>query len=233
MIPFDPAYILTAFQQIFPFLPVTMGVVLSVMLFGTVLGISLAMLQLFSRRFGSLAAGYVFLMRCTPPIVLIFLVYYGIPKLLLLVFQINVNNWHKGIFVVTALTLLFAATIAEVFKSAYKAIPQGQREAGVSMGLTEFQTFYRILFPQAAVIALPNYTTAVLNLMKDGALAYTVGLIDLMGAGNNLIARNLGNYAIETYLALALIYWGLAALLEGIASLLERALGKGRVVART
>ncbi len=67
--------------------------------------------------------------------------------------------------------------------------------------------------PQAFRIALPNITTAIINLLKDIALAYTIGLVDLMGAGNLVISRNLGNYSLETYTAVAIIYWVLALIL--------------------
>ena len=94
-------------------------------------------------------------------------------------------------------------------------------EAGLSIGLTGYQTFRRILLPQIFKIALPNITTAILNLMKDAALAYTIGLVDVMGAGNLLISRNLGNYSLETYTAVAFIYWGLALILSVASHLLE------------
>ena len=120
---------------------------------------------------------------------------------------------NRSVFVILAMTLLFAASISEVFKSSYQALPKGQLEAGLSIGLTDYQTFVRILLPQAFRIALPNITTAIINLLKDIALAYTIGLVDLMGAGNLVISRNLGNYSLETYTAVAIIYWVLALIL--------------------
>mgnify|MGYP000105416748 FL=1 len=125
------------------------------------------------------------------------------------------------------MVLLFAASISEVFKSAYLAVPKGQLEAGLSIGLTGFQTFRRILLPQTFQIALPNITTAILNLMKDAALAYTIGLVDVMGAGNLIISRNLGNYSLETYTAVALIYWGIALVLSLVSHFMEHSLNKG------
>ena len=102
-------------------------------------------------------------------------------------------------------------------------------EAGVSIGLTPNQTFWRIIFPQAFQVALPNMTTAVLNLMRDAALAYTIGFVDVMGAGNLLISRNLGNYSLETYTAVAILYWGVALAVSFLSRLLEKSLEtKGR-----
>ena len=131
------------------------------------------------------------------------------------------------------MVLLFAAIIAEVFKASYQAIPKGQMEAGVSIGLTPSQTFWRIIFPQAFQVALPNMTTAILNLMRDAALAYTIGFVDVMGAGNLLISRNLGNYSLETYTAVAnsLLGCGLGCfLLESLVGKIfgnEREIGYG------
>ena len=106
------------------------------------------------------------------------------------------DYWSKFVFVLVAMFLLFAAMISEVFKAAYLAIPKGQMEAGLSIGLTPAQTIWRIVLPQAFPAWLFQImTTAILNLMRDAALAYTIGFIDIMGAGNNLISRNLGNYS--------------------------------------
>ena len=63
--------------------------------------------------------------------------------------------------------------------------------------------------------------------MKDAALAYTIGLVDVMGAGNLIISRNLGNYSLETYTAVALIYWGIALVLSLVSHFMEHSLNKG------
>ena len=65
-------------------------------------------------------------------------------------------------------------------------------EAGVSIGLTPSQTFWRIIFPQAFQVALPNMTTAILNLMRDAALAYTIGFVDVMGGWESLNQSQFG-----------------------------------------
>ena len=119
------------------------------------------------------------------------------------------------------MTLLFAASISEVFKSAYLAVPKGQLEAGLSIGLTTSQTLIRIICPQALRFALPNISNAILNLLKDTALAYTIGLADVMGTGNLIIGQNMGNYSLETYTAVALIYWGLALMLALVSQGIE------------
>ena len=154
---------------------------------------------------------------------LLFLVYYGLPELLN-TFGVNINDAGKGFFVITTFSLLFAASMAEVFRSAYEAVDRGQREAAVSIGLTEFQAFYRIVLPQCVRVAIPNFTNALVNLMKEGTLAYTIGLIDIMGKGQLVIGLNHGSYSLEVYLALFILYWTLTLLTEKGAGLAERRL---------
>lgn len=229
MVSYDLSYVFKFLPDILSALPLTLWILLLTTSLGSLLGTLLAWGQLYGDEvLASLSRGYVFVLRCTPPIVLLFMVFYGLPEFLEWWLGLDVNGWSRTIFVVTAMTLLFAASISEVFKSAYEAVPVGQMEAGLSIGLTELQTFWRILFPQAFRIALPNISNAILNLLKDTALAYTIGLADVMGAGNLLIGRNLGNYSLETYTAVAAIYWGLALLLSVGSQLLEKSLDAGK-----
>lgn len=229
MVSYTPTYVFKFLPTILNALPLTLWVIFLTVLLGSLLGAGLAWAQLNSASDGwaAFAKAYVFILRCTPPIVLLFMVFYGLPEFLTWWLHLDVDDWSRTVFVVVTMILLFAASISEVFKAAYLAVPKGQLEAGLSIGLTGFQTFVRILLPQAFKIALPNITTAILNLMKDTALAYTIGLIDVMGAGNLIISRNLGNYSLETYTAVALIYWGIALILSLVSHFMEYSLSKG------
>ena len=229
MVSYDLSYVFKFLPEILYALPLTLWILIVTIVIGSLLGALLAWGQLYGDEvLVSISKGYVFVLRCTPPIVLLFMVFYGLPEFLEWWLGLDVNGWSRTVFVITAMTLLYAATISEVFKSAYLAVPNGQMEAGLSIGLTEFQTFQRILLPQAFRFALPNISNAILNLLKDTALAYTIGLADIMGAGNLLIGRNLGNYSLETYTAVAVVYWTLALLLALGNQFLENALETGR-----
>jgi L-cystine transport system permease protein len=229
MVSYDLSYVFKFLPEILYALPLTLWILIVTIVIGSLLGALLAWGQLYGDEvIVSISKGYVFVLRCTPPIVLLFMVFYGLPEFLEWWLGLDVNGWSCTVFVITAMTLLYAATISEVFKSAYLAVPNGQMEAGLSIGLTEFQTFQRILLPQAFRFALPNISNAILNLLKDTALAYTIGLADIMGAGNLLIGRNLGNYSLETYTAVAVVYWTLALLLALGNQFLENALETDR-----
>ena len=166
-------------------------------------------------------------MRCTPSIVLLFIVFYGLPKLMEAAFRYDMNELHRAVFAIITFTLLFSAYISEVFRAAYTAVPRGQYEAAVSAGLTSFQAFRHVILGQAALVALPNFGNATINLLKEGSLAYTIGLIDMIGKGNLIIAQNFGAYGIEVYLAALLIYWVLVLLLEQVVALVEKRLDVG------
>lgn len=229
MVSYNPSYVLSFLPELLSALPLTLFIVIFTITVGSLFGGALSWAQLSEDKvLNAIAKAYIFIVRCTPPIVMLFMVFYGLPEFLKWWLGIDINSWSRTVFVIIAMILLFAASISEVFKSAFEAIPKGQLEAGLSIGLTGFQTFLRILLPQGFRIALPNITNAILNLLKDTALAYTIGLADVMGAGNLLIGRNLGNYSLETYTAVAIIYWVLALLLSLLDHTLEKSLDYNR-----
>lgn len=228
MRPFKPGYILTVLPQLLPYTFVTLSIMACTVLFGGILGLLLTGAKLRGGRIGNtLANVYIYVTRCVPSIIMLFIVYYGLPEFLM-GFGVNINGISHGIFVVITFSILFGATMAEVFRAAYLSIDPGQREAGLCVGLSEFQTFFRIILPQCTVVVLPNFTNALVNLMKEGSLAYTIGMIDLMGRGNWIIGMNQGSYSLEVYLALFAIYWVLTILLEKIFGGLELRLSGGR-----
>ncbi|ANX01713.1 amino acid ABC transporter permease [Thermoclostridium stercorarium] len=229
MRPFSPLYIPKVFFELLTSFPVTVLMLAGSVIFGSLLGFVLARAKISGGKISKiLADAYIGVMRCTPPIVLLFIVYYGLPELLLSTAGIDINNVNKGVFVLVTYTLLYGATISEIMRSAYESVDKGQWEAAVSIGLSPFQAFYRIMLPQATAVALPNFCNLLINLMKDGALAFTIGLVDIMGRGSLIISRNFGAYALETYIALALIYWCLTLVIEKTFSVLEKSLLRGK-----
>jgi L-cystine transport system permease protein len=118
--------------------------------------------------------------------------------------------------------------MGELLRAAWLSVDSGQREAALSAGLSEVQAFFRVTAPQAATAALPNFCNALVALMKEGALAYTIGMIDMMGRGMLIISGNYGAYGLEVYIALALIYWAMTVILEQSFRALEKRLSHGK-----
>lgn len=225
---FDITFVWGAFPALFPFLKVTFIVTGFSVLFGLAFGLLLAIAKISNHFiFKKLANGYTTILRCTPSIVLLFLVYYGIPAIGSR-FGLDFNQIDKVIFVIIAFTLQFAAIMSEVIRSAYESIDKGQYEAGVSVGLTPFQVYRRIIFPQALVVAIPNFGNSLIALLQEGALAYTIGLIDVVGKAELIIASNYNTHALEIYIALAVIYWILSITIEQIFLKIEEVFGRGK-----
>jgi len=226
---FDFTVIFSVVPALLSYLDVTLAVAFAGIALGSLWGALLSGAKVAGgKALRGLAHGYTYVMRCTPSIVLLFIVFYGLPVLVRAVSGENIHDLHRGVFAVITFALLFGAYISEVFRAAYLAVPRGQYEAAVSIGLSPAKAVLHIILPQAARIALPNFGNSAINLLKEGSLAYTIGLVDMLGKGNLIIAQNFGAYGIEVYLACILIYWGLVLLLEAAFARLERALSRGQ-----
>lgn len=226
---FHGSYFLKHFIELLPYLGTTFLVMLLSLIFGLALGVLTAAAKLGrNRALRAVAQGYITLMRCVPPIVLLFVVYYGAPYFFEGIFGSDIRNVDAVWFAIFSLSLLYGANLAEMMRSSYLAVDKGQREAALSIGLSPIQAFFRIVFPQALVTALPVLGSTVVNLLKDGALAYSIGVVDVTGQAAYLISMNLGAYVMETYLALALIYWILSLAVQNLFSLLEGRLQRER-----
>ena len=226
---FDISYLWTTLPQLVPYLWVTLFVAALAVIIGSLVGLLLAVFKLSKNKILKfIATIYITVMRCTPSIVLLFLVYYGIPSFSEYFLGIYLQDIHTGIYVVITFSLQFAAMMAEVIRSAYLSVDKGQYEAAVSVGLTPFQAYRRIIFPQAFVIALPNFGNGIISVLQEGALAYTIGFIDIVGKANLIIANNYNTHTFEIYIALAVFYWVLSIAIEKFFGKLEKVFSKGQ-----
>ena len=226
---FDIEYLWTALPVLLPYLWVTIYIAALAIVVGTFFGLLLAMAKLSkSKILRALGNGYTTIIRCTPSIVLLFLVYYGVPAFFENVLNIDIQSLHTGVFVVITFALQFASMMSEIIRSSYESIDKGQFEAAVSVGLTPFQAYRRIIFPQALVVALPNIGNGLIAVLQEGSLAYTIGFIDIVGKANLIIANNYGTHTLEIFLALAIIYWILSFVIDRFFAFLEKVFSKGQ-----
>ena len=176
--PFSPVQIYKSLVTILPYFGVTFGVVLGTIVLGMALAILLfAQKQSKKRWVRAIADGYINIIRCTPSIVLLFIVYYGIPKIALAAFDVNLNFSSKIIYVIISLSLIYGASLAEVIRSAYLALGRSQYEAALSIGLTPAQAIRRVMLPQGIVVALPNLGNSLISLKKEVLLLQSDSLI--------------------------------------------------------
>lgn len=94
--------------------------------------------------------------------------------------------------------------MSSIFLSAILAIPKGQSEAAYSIGLTGFQSFYRIIVPQAVRIALPPFGTDFIGVLHNASLVYVIGVVDLVGRAQAM--GNATGHILEAYLFIAILF---------------------------
>lgn len=215
--------IISYILMLLPYLGVTFEYVGASLILGSILGFVLAVAKLGkSKILKWIAMGYTTVMRCTPSIVLLFMIFYGLPVLLKATIGIDIEDSDAILFVIITFTLFLGASMSEVMRSAYEAVDKGQYEAAVSVGLTSVQAFREIIFPQAFAVSLPNVGNTILYLLKEGALGYIIGMIDVMGKAYLINGNDMGGHVLQVYLALSLIYWPVSIGIEQLFKHLER-----------
>lgn len=156
---------------------------------------------------------YLGLIRGTPPLLMLLLAYYGLPKILEF-FGIDSNNWAKLIFGILGLSVGWGAYLAEAFRSAYLSVDPGQLRAAHALGIPDRTAFRRIILPQAFLIAIPNIQNLVIGLMKATSLVYVIGISDMYVKASDISNTKQGVYQLQIFVLLALFYWLIALLVE-------------------
>ncbi|MCA3781087.1 MAG: amino acid ABC transporter permease [Burkholderia sp.] len=182
------------------------------MALGLVVGLVIAIMRIGSNRLAaSLAQGYVSLMRGTPLLVQMFVVYYGLPDL-----GITLDPTTAGIF---TLTLNAGAYLSESMRGAILGIGRGQWAAAHSLGLTHVQTLRYIVCPQALRLAVPSLGNTLISLIKDTSLVSVITVTELLRSTQEVIAATF--QPLPLYLAAAAIYWVLSTLLTRLQGRVE------------
>lgn len=218
---FDIMLIFEFIPTLIHYLGVTLQILAASIILGLILGIAAAIPRLFKiPLLNQLVILYVSFIRGTPILIQLFLVFYGLPAILMLLFSIDITRMEAIYFVIITYALSNGAGFAEIFRAAIRAVDHGQTEAGYSVGMTGRQNFFRIVLPQAVRIAFPNMANSVIGSLKDTSLAFTIGVMDMMGRGDTLIAATA--HALEVYISLAIIYYAIVLLFEKLFRVLEK-----------
>ncbi len=162
------------------------------------------------------AALYVSLMRGTPLLVQIFVIYYGLPSI-----GIELSPVTAGVL---ALSLNSGAFLSESLRGAIQSISPGQWRASYSLGLSYWQTLQHIVLPQALRVAAPSMSNTLISLIKDTSLVSVITMTELMLATKEVIATTFR--PLPLYIAAALLYWCMSLLFEALQRALERRLNR-------
>ena len=188
---------------------------------GLALAVAAALARISGNRvLSGIARAYVSIIRGTPLLVQLFIVFYGLPEI-----GIDLSPWPSAIL---ALSLNVGGYAAEVVRSAILSVPKGQFEAASTIGMGYWQTMRRIVFPQAARTAVPPLSNTLISLVKDTSLLAVVLVTELFREAQ--YAASAAQVFMPLYTVAALYYWIVCAVLAFGQSRLETRLN--RFVAR-
>jgi His/Glu/Gln/Arg/opine family amino acid ABC transporter permease subunit len=169
------------------------------------------------------ASLYINVFRGVPALVSVIWVYFGLS----LLFNINFTVLEAGVI---ALVLLYSAFLSEIFRSALQAIPRGQREAGLALGMHPLRVFAQVVIPQAMRIAMPNVGSMLIGMVKDTSTFSVIGMAELTYTVQNIESTTFQPFVL--YTALAGIYVGAAFVIDFFFRTIEKSLTtppKGRL----
>lgn len=217
---FNINYFFSVFPQILPYLPVTLFIAITSFVFATILGLAIALIR--NNRIiviDSFLALFISLFRGIPSVVLLFIIYYGLPQIFPIMKQVGATT-----AAIICFSLKYSAYLAEIFRAGLTSVDLGQKEAGLTSGLSTIQVYRGIILPQAMINALPNAGNMFISLLKDSSVAFFVGVQELLAAGKMLTANSF--FYFETYLAVGIVYWLTVVAYSWLQKQLERKLTK-------
>jgi His/Glu/Gln/Arg/opine family amino acid ABC transporter permease subunit len=179
------------------------------------IGLVLAMARMSSPPLSWAAAAYINVFRGVPALVSVIWVYFGWS----LIVGVSFTVFQAGVI---ALVLLYGAFIAEIYRAALQAIPRGQREAGLALGMHPFRVFAQVVLPQATKIAIPNIGSMFIGMVKDTSTFTVIGLLEVVRVTQNLNSTTFQPFVL--YTAAAGLYVIAAFALDFVFRTIEKSL---------
>ncbi len=195
-------------------------------IFGTIIGLVTALCRMYKVPvLSQLANVYIAIIRGTPLMIQILVVYYGIPRFLNWInsqygSNLDVNSIPAMNFMYFCFSLYMGSYLSELIRGCIAGVDAGQMEACYSVGMTTAQGMIRVVLPQALVSALPNFGNQFIGLIKDASLAFAVSIPEILGQAKILAGRT--SRFLEAYLDAALIYFIICLIFQKLLTILEK-----------
>lgn len=225
---FDFKQVFTNIPELLKYLPITLELALLAMLIGLVLGLILAIIKIKQIPvLKQIATLFVSIVRGTPVLLQLYIVYFGVPMFFKALNQKYGTNLAVAeipgfVYAVLALGLNSSAFSAEMIRSALMSVGKGQMEAANALGMTYGQALRRIIIPEALVVALPTIGNSLISAIKGTSLAFTCAVVEITAQGKIIGGRNYRYF--EVYCSLAIIYWLVTVVIEQILKFTEKKL---------
>ena len=179
-----------------------------------VVGLLIAILRVQKQRpLQWLAIGFIDFFRAVPLLVLLIWLYYGVT----IITGLSFSAFEAGVI---GIGLLYGANLAEIFRAGLEAVPTGQREAALTLGLSRRQALQSVVLPQAVRISIPPLGNMWIGVMKDSTLVSILGIQEIMRTAQNVVLTNFRPF--EIYTTVAVIYLILVFAFSRLTAVLER-----------
>ena len=210
--------IIEAFPYILEGTLVTIVLVAGALSLGFVLGVPMAVAQVYAPKPASMLVGaYVWFFRGVPVLLLLFLFYYGLFGLI----GLDIGTIGASCMV---LGMTSTAYQSQIFRGAILSLPSGQLKAGRALGMTDMQTIGNIIIPQALRLSIPGWSNEYSILLKDSAMCFALGTPEIMARTHFVASRTYEH--LPLYITAGLIYFAIT--MAGV-TLLRRLEQKARI----
>lgn len=194
---------------------VTIGISILSMMLAVGLGLILAIMRLYGNTWlQRISTAYIEIYRGTPLLIQLYILYYGLPNI-----GITLSAFAAAIL---GLGMNYAAYESEIYRAGIQAIPKGQTEAALSLGMSRRLTLKRIILPQALRITIPPMTNDFIALFKDSSLVSVIAMVELTKSYSMLAAASMNFFQLG--IITAFLYFGMSYPLSLFARRLEKKL---------
>ena len=201
---------------------ITLSLVGISIVIGAILSVPIAYARMSKNRLlNALSYGYVYFFRGTPLIAQTFLIYYGLGSFRPQLEAVGLwwffrEAFNCGVF---AFSLNTAAYQAEILRGAIQSVARGQWEGASALGLSKMQTLWKVILPQALIVALRPYGNEIILMIKGSAIVAIITVYDLMGETRRAYSRS---FDFQTYIWAALIYLSMVEILRNAIEWIEK-----------
>lgn len=213
-------------------IPTTLNITLVSLLAATPIAFFMALCKIYHVKIiDKIITAYVSLIRGTPMVLQILIIYSMLPSLLNSLLKgmgsdFNVFDINPILYAYIVFTLSSLAGLSEIFRSALLTVNKGQLEAAQAIGMTTIQGYSRIIIPQALVVALPNLCNLTINLIKGTSLAFMMTVKEVTSIAK--VQASYGYNYIESYLDIFIVYILICSVTQLLFSWVEKRLGAYR-----
>jgi len=205
-------FLLIAMPKLLKGLTITFQLSAVCLVIGFVIGFPAALARVYGPKWLRwIVTAYIEILRGTPTLVQLFLIYYGLP-------QLNIT-FSAFLSAYIALGLNSSAYQAEYFRGAIQAIKSGQMMAARSIGMTKLQAIRYVIIPQAFRFAIPSWSNEAISMIKISSIVYLITVPELMNVAKELVSRYYNPF--ETYITAGVIYLIVIGILSWLLNKLE------------